>query len=149
VSHDDALYRFRVRVFALAEELGNVRAACRAMDIHPSTYYRWRKQVLRYGLEILRPRERRIPRMPNHTPVFVEQRVLAYALGHPGEGPKRISAELARPKWGGIKISCNGVYRVLCRHGLGTAKKRLALIAGFAAPPEPEIREPSRRRPPR
>jgi transposase len=142
VSHDDALYKFRVRVFALAEELGSVRAACRAMDIHPSTFYRWRKQVLRYGLEILRPRERRIPRMPNHTPVFVEQRVLAYALGHAGEGPKRISAELGRRKWGGIKISPNGVYRVLKRHGLETAKKRLALIAGFAAPPEPEPKEP-------
>lgn len=146
MSHDDALYKFRVRVFALAEELGSVRAACRAMDIHPSTFYRWRKQVLRYGLEILRPRERRIPRMPNHTPVFVEQRVLAYALGHAGEGPKRISAELGRRKWGGIKISPNGVYRVLKRHGLETAKKRLALIAGFAAPPEPAPREPREER---
>jgi transposase-like protein len=47
VSLDDALYRFRVRVFALAHELGSVRAACRAMGIHPSTYYRWRAQVLR------------------------------------------------------------------------------------------------------
>jgi transposase len=146
MSHDDALYKFRIRVFALAEELGSVRAACRAMGIHPSTFYRWRKQVLRYGLEILRPRERRIPRMPNHTPVFVEQRVLAYALGHAGEGPKRISAELARRKWGGIKISPNGVYRVLKRHGLETAKKRLALIAGFAAPPEPEPPEPPEER---
>src|SRR5437588_5398398 len=52
---DDALYRFRLRVFALAEELGNVRVACRVMGIHPSTYYRWRRQALRFGLEILRP----------------------------------------------------------------------------------------------
>jgi hypothetical protein len=49
--------------------------------------------------------------------------MLASALGHAGEGPKRISAELARRKWGGIKISPNGVYRVLKRHGLETAKK--------------------------
>ena len=76
---DDALYRFRLRVFALAEELGNVRVACRVMGIHPSTYYRWRRQALRFGLEILRPRERRPPRMPNATPAFVEQRVLAFA----------------------------------------------------------------------
>jgi transposase-like protein len=40
LSNDDALYKFRLRVFALAQELGSVRAACRAMDIHPSTYYR-------------------------------------------------------------------------------------------------------------
>jgi len=141
LSPDDALYRYRVRVFALAEEMGSVRAACRALGIHPSTYYRWRKLVRRGGLEMLRPRERRIPQMPNHTPVFIEQRVLAYALGHAGEGPKRISAELAREKWGAIKLSPNGVYRVLKRHGLETAAKRLGLIAGTAAPPEPEERQ--------
>jgi len=30
VTDDDALFRFRVRVFAVAEELGKARAACRA-----------------------------------------------------------------------------------------------------------------------
>jgi transposase InsO family protein len=141
LSNDDALYRFRVRVFYLAQQMNSVRAACRAMGIHPSTYYRWRKLVAKGGLEMLRPRERRIPQMPNHTPVFVEQRVIAYSLGHPGEGPKRISAELGREKWGGIEISANGVYQVLKRHGLQTAAKRLALIAGTSTPPEPEERE--------
>jgi transposase-like protein len=43
VTQDDLLYRFRLRVFAMAQELGNVRAACRAMGIHPSTYYRWKR----------------------------------------------------------------------------------------------------------
>ena len=128
---DDALYRFRLRVFSLAEDLGSVRAACRAMGIHPSTYYRWRRQLLRYGTEILRPRERRQPRMPNATPVAVAQQVVGFALGHPGFGPKRIAAELAREKWGGISISPNGVHRVLCRHGLNTRAKRLALVAGY------------------
>ncbi len=93
---DDALFRFRVRVFALADEMGSVRGACRAMGVHPSTFYRWKKDVERYGLEVLRPRERRHPRMPNATPVLIEQRVIAFALGHPGFGPARISAELAR-----------------------------------------------------
>jgi transposase InsO family protein len=137
---DDALFRFRLRVFALAEELGNVRLACRMMGVHPSTYYRWRAQALRFGLEILRPRERRPPRMPNATPAFIERRVLAFALGHPGCGPDRIAAELARPKWGGIRLSPNGVWRVLFRHGLNTRARRLGLIAGYAAPPELEPR---------
>ena len=132
---DDALFRFRQRVFALAGELGSVRAACRTMGIHHSTYYRWRHQVLRFGLEILRPRERRRPRLPNATSPLVEQRVLAFALGHPGLGPERIAAELARPHWGGIRLSANGVWRVLRRHGLNTRAKRLALVAGYAAPP--------------
>jgi hypothetical protein len=35
--------------------------------------------------------------MANQTSVLVEQRVVAFALGHPGFGPGRIAAELARP----------------------------------------------------
>ena len=95
---DDQLYRFRQRAIALAQELGSVRAACRAMGIHHSTYYRWKKQAERFGLEMLRPRERRQPRLPNATSPIVEQRVVAFALGHPGFGPARIAAELARPR---------------------------------------------------
>ena len=100
MTQDDLLYRFRLRTFAMAAELGNVRAACRAMGIHPSTYYRWKQQLDRYGPEILRPRERRPPRMANQTSVLVEQRVVAFALGHPGFGPARIAAELATERWG-------------------------------------------------
>jgi transposase len=143
VTQDDLLYRFRLRTFAMAVELGNVRAACRAMGIHPSTYYRWKRQLDRYGPEILRPREPRVPRMANQTSVLVEQRVVAFALGHPGFGPARIAAELARPKWGGILLSTNGVWRVLRRHGLSTRAKRYGLVAGYAAPPEPQRPQPT------
>jgi transposase InsO family protein len=138
VVNDDVLFRFRLRLFSLAAELGNVRAACRTMGVHPSTYYRWRAPVLRSGLEMLRPRERRPPRMPNQTSVLVEQRVLAFALGQPGLGPRRISATLAQERWGGIAISANGVWRILRRHGLSRRMSRLSLVAGYAAPPEPE-----------
>jgi len=140
VTQGDVLYHFRLRTIALAEEIGNVRAACRIMGIHPSTFYRWRKQAERFGNEILRPRERRHPRMPNATPHLVEQRVLAFSLAHPGMGPERVSAELKRPRWGSITISPSGVYRVLKRHGLNTRAKRLSLVAGYAAPPGPEPR---------
>ena len=134
MGNDDALYRFRLGVFALAKELGNVRAACRMMGIHHSTFYRWKNQLERHGTEILRPRERRRPRMPNATSPFVEHRIVAFALGHPGFGPARVSAELCRDKWGGIVISSSGVWRVLKRHGLNTRSKRLGLVAGYAAP---------------
>lgn len=138
MSNDDLLHRFRLRLFALARELGNVSEACRRMGLHRSTYYRWRRHVLAWGLEALRPRERRRPRMPNQTPQHVEHRVLAFCLAHPGLGPKRVAAELAQERWGGLRISPNGVYKTLARHGLGTRKDRLALVAGYAAPPDPE-----------
>jgi len=53
LTEDDALYRFRLRALALATELGNVRAACRAMGIHPSTFYRWRARVLRLAESVM------------------------------------------------------------------------------------------------
>jgi transposase InsO family protein len=146
VGNDDVLYRFRLRLFSLAAELGNVRAACRLMGVHPSTYYRWRAPVLRSGLEMLRPRERRPPRMPNQASQLTEHRVVAFALGHPGLGPRRISATLAQERWGGILVSPNGVWRILRRHGLSRRMSRLSLVAGYAAPPGPEPLEPSAER---
>ena len=92
---------------------------------------------------MLRPRERRRPQMPNQLPRMVEERIVAFAIAHPGlraaSGSRR---ELARPKWGGIVVSPNGVWKVLRRHGLNTRAKRLALIAGYRAPYEPP-REPA------
>lgn len=140
MSNDDVLFRHRVQLFDLAGRVG-VSAACRTFGIHRSSYYRWKRMVERHGLEILRPRERRRPKLPNQLSPLVEERIVAFALGHPGLGPKRIAAELRRPKWGGILVSHNGVWRCLRRHGLNTRAKRLALVAGYRAPVEP-VREP-------
>ena len=140
MTEHDVLVGFRLRLFTLAEELGNVSAACRAMGVHRSTYYRLRRRVDRWGLEALNVRERRRPRMPNEIGPHLEQRIVAFALGHPGLGPRRISAELAREKWGGIRISEHGVWRVLQRVGLNTRSKRLALVARH--------RDPYERKPP-
>jgi len=139
VTNDDLIYRHRVQLFALAQTLG-VSRACRALGYHRSSYYRWRPWVHRHGLEILRPRERRPPRMPNQVPPWLEERLIAFALGHPGLGPRRIAAQLALPMWGGLRISASGALKVLHRHGLQTRRRRLALVAGYAAPAEPEAR---------
>ena len=141
MTHDDVLFGYRLRLFTLAEELGSVSEACRQMGVARSTYYVWKRRLERYGLDGLRVRERRRPRMPNQIGPHLEHRVLAFSLGHPGFGPRRISAELARPKWGGIRISEHGVWRVLRRFNLNTRNKRHALIARHADPYErkPEI----------
>ena len=146
MTQDDVLFGYRLQLFALAAERG-VCEACRLMGVHRSTYYRWKHQVDRQGLEMLRPRERRRPQMPNQLSVLVEQRIVAFALGHPGHGPRRIASRLSRPEWGGLIVSPNGVYKTLVRHGLNTRAKRLALVAGYRAPfrppcdppPEPHI----------
>jgi transposase InsO family protein len=84
--------------------------------------------------------------MPNQIGPHLEQRIVAFSLGHPAYGPRRISAELAREKWGAIRISEHGVWRVLCRVGLNTRTKRLALIARHRDPYErkPDLPPPAR-----
>ncbi len=136
MTEHDVLVGYRLRLFTLADELQNVSKACALMGVHRSTYYRWKRQVDRWGLEALNVRERRRPRMPNEIGPHLEQRIVAFSLAHPGFGPRRISAELAREKWGGLRISEHGVWRVLCRVGLNTRGKRLALIARHRDPYE-------------
>jgi hypothetical protein len=80
MTEHDVLVGFRLRLFTLAEELGNVSAACRAMGVHRSTYYRLKRRVDRWGLEALKVRERRRPRMPNEIGPHLEQRMVAFAL---------------------------------------------------------------------
>jgi transposase len=136
MTKDDVLFGYRQALFAEASRT-TVAGACRRFGVHRSTYYAWKRQVDRHGLEMLRPRERRRPKMPNQLPKMIEERILSFSIAHPGLGPKRVAGELARPKWGGIVVSPNGVWKVLCRHGLNTRTKRLALVAGYAAPYEP------------
>ena len=136
MTKDDVLFGYRQQLFAEAART-NVSAACRVFGVHRSTYYHWKRQVDRHGLEMLRPRERRRPQMPNQLPRMIEERIVSFSIAHPGLGPKRVASELAREKWGAIIVSPNGVWKVLCRHGLNTRARRLGLIAGYAAPYEP------------
>src|SRR5215207_7784019 len=133
MTQDDVLFGYRQQLFAEAART-SVAEACRRFGVHRSTYYAWKRQVDRHGLEALRPRERRPPKMPNQLPKMVEERIVSFAIAHPGLGPKRIASELRRSKWGGIVVSPNGVWKVLCRHGLNTRAKRFGLVAGYAAP---------------
>ena len=136
MTQDDVLFGYRQQLFAEAART-SVSAACRTFGVHRSTYYAWKRQVDRHGLEMLRPRERRRPQMPNQLPRIIEERIVSFSLAHPGLGPKRVASELRREKWGAIVVSPNGVWKVLCRHGLNTRAKRLGLIAGYAAPHQP------------
>ncbi len=62
---------------------------------------------------------------------------MAFSLGQPGLGPRRIAAQLARPEWARLSVSHNAVWKVLRRHGLSTLRARLGLVAGYRAPYQP------------
>jgi hypothetical protein len=119
LTHDDALYKFRLRVFALAEELGSVRAACRAMDIHPPLNTAGKLMLSPTDAKRCALWERQAARMPNPT------RRSSNTARRARLRPSRVRAQAdlrraRRPQVGGIRICPNGVHRVLCRHGLGT-----------------------------
>ena len=138
----DVLVGFRLRLFTLADELGNVSAACRAMGVDRSTYYRLKRRVDRWGLEALQVRERRRPRMPNQIGPHLEEKIVGFSLGHPGYGPGRISAELPREKWAACTSQSMASGACSSVSGSTTRAKRLALIARHRDPyerrPEPE-----------
>lgn len=79
--------------------------------------------------------------MPNQIPAWFEERIVAFSPGHPGLGARRIAADLRTPMRGGLVVSGSGVTDVLHRHGLNTRRRRLALVGGYAAPPEPAPRQ--------
>jgi transposase-like protein len=89
VTNDDALFGYRLQLFDLPART-SVSEACRTMGMHRSTYYYRQRQVDRHGLEILRPRERRRPAMPNQLPRMVEERILAFARAAAVGRPARL-----------------------------------------------------------
>ena len=120
MTKDDVLFGYRCQVFDLAGR-SSVSHACRTFGIHRSTYYAWKAQVDRGGLEMLRPRERRTPQMPNQLSAVLEERIVAFAIAHPGLGPKRIASELGREKWGAIAAAPTASTRCCAATGLARA----------------------------
>jgi hypothetical protein len=71
--------------------------------------------------------------MPNQIGPHLEQRIIAFALGHPGYGPRHPRRARAR-EVGRSADPEHGVWRVLVRVGLNTRSKRLALIGRHRDP---------------
>jgi hypothetical protein len=94
MTNDDVIHGFRLQLFDLAART-TVSNACRVFGVHRSTYYRWAAQVDRHGLVILKPRERRAPRMPNHTPQIIEERILLvfHRSSRPRAGPDQLRTQ--------------------------------------------------------
>jgi len=130
VTVDDVIYQRRVRVLALAGELGNVSEACRLVGVSRKSFYQWRGAADAYGLEALRPGARRRPRQPNETPMWQVDIILAEAISRPSLGPAQLLPFLEDRA---VVISASGAYKVLRRHRLGYRSQRLAALAQLTA----------------
>ncbi len=130
MTHDDIVYDRRVRLINYAAEIGNVTEACRVFGVSRKTYYEWVKKAESYGLSALLPRGRRKPHQPNAMTAEEVSVILAEAIARPTLGARSLLRHLAAR---GVHRSASGVANVLRRHGLGTARQRVAALASLTA----------------
>ena len=129
VTPDQIIHHRRARVLEHAKET-NVSAACRTFGVSRTTFYRWQRRVEIGGLDALMPKGRRAPAMPNQTPAWVVDELLAEAVVRPTLGARRYAHDLGQR---GFVISASGAQKILNRHGLGRRRQRVAVLAQLAA----------------
>ena len=126
----EIIYHRRVRLLALADELGSVAEACRLMGVSRTRYYAWRKIVAEYGIDALLPKTRRAPQLPNATPTHVVEDLLTLAVVQPTIGCRQYADRLADR---GYSVSKTTVQKLLVNHGLGRRAQRVARAAAITA----------------
>ena len=125
----EIIYHRRVRVIEHARKT-NVAEACRTFGVSRTTFYRWARRVEAGDLAALMPKDRRPPAMPNQTPSWVVEELLADAVVRPTLGARRY-AELLGER--GFVLSRTGAQKILNRHNLGRRRQRVAALAQLTA----------------
>ena len=129
VTPAEIIYQRRVHVMEHAAKT-NVAEACRVFGVSRTTFYRWQHRVEVYGLDALMPKGRRVPAMPNATPSWVVEELLAEAVVRPTLGARRYAEALGSK---GFALSASGVQKILNRHQLGRRRQRVAALAQLTA----------------
>ena len=129
VTPDQIIYHRRVRVMEHARRT-SVSDACRTFGVSRTTFYRWQHRVEVGGVEASMPKGRRPPAMPNQTPAWVVEELLAEAVVRPTLGARRYAHDMGQR---GFVISASGVQKILGRHGLGRRRQRVGALAQLTA----------------
>ena len=118
----DMLLKYKMNLLQLAEQLQNIRKACRIMGVSRQHYYDIKKRFEQQGIDGLKEKPRRYPDMPNKASKELENTVLEYTKKHPTYGKDRVAMQL---RLKGIFISATGVEKIWRRHKLENRYKRL------------------------
>ena len=130
----DSLARLRKSLIDRAERReAPVTQLCREAGISRSRFYELRARYRAYGEAGLRPKPRPAERPSRQLPEPLVDAIVAYAVEHPTHGQRTIADALARPRFGGWRVSHGGVANVLRRAGLGRRLARLAAAENLAA----------------
>ncbi len=122
MSDKQKLIKARIGLLQLAQELGNIKAACQRAGISRSHFYEIKEAYEKHGAEGLEPKERRRPRMPNQTPPELEKQILDMTAQFPTYSYIRIADQL---RLVGIGVSAPAVRGVWVRHGITLRLQRL------------------------
>ena len=126
MSEKEFIYHMRMKIFEEADKKEtSVTYLCKKYQVSRKWFYKWKKRRDKEGSEGLRCKMKEKPNMPNKVPPETEKHILNFIKEYPTYGPARISAELARRN---IIVGHTGVYNVLYRRGLNTAKERLERV---------------------
>lgn len=111
----------KLALLDLAEELGNVSAACKRLGFSRDSYYRFKSAHEKGGVDGLRQSSRKKANLKNRVAPHVEKAVLSISATLPGWGQARVARELTRHN---LQISPFGVRSIWKRHRLETARLR-------------------------
>jgi len=125
----EIIFHRRVRVLEHAAKT-TVAEAHRVFGVSRKTIHSWKRVSGLSGLEALMPKTKRAPAMPNATPSWVVEELLAEAVVRPTLGAARYAEALDRR---GFAMSRSGVQKVLNRCGLGRRHQRVAALAQLSA----------------
>ena len=129
VTPSEIIFHRRVRVLEHAAKT-SVAEAHRVFGVSRKTIHAWKRLAEAYGLEALMPKARRAPAMPNATPTWVVEELLAEAVVRPTLGADRYVEVLAER---GFVLSRSGTQKLLNRCGLGRRRQRVAALAQLTA----------------
>jgi hypothetical protein len=79
----EMLLKHKLSLLQLADQLQNIRQACKMMGVSRQHYHDIKARLEQAGVDGLKETKRQPPRMPNQTQKDIENRVIEYSLKHP------------------------------------------------------------------
>ena len=120
------VYQMRLKIFQEADKKEiPITLLCKKHHVSRKWFYKWKKRREKEGDEGLRTKTRVTPKMPNRVLLEIEEQILNFIKDYPTYGPERIEAEL---KSAGIFVGHTGIYNVIKKRVLNTAKSRLEWV---------------------
>lgn len=125
---DDVLLKERKKLMEMVESGIPVKVACEKSNVSPSTYYRYKKRMEKYGERGLLDKISRSAEVIKRVSLEDRNKILDIIREHPQFGAKRIAQELNTEKYGFTKLDVIRIYQELRSSRLNTKLKRLEFV---------------------